>query len=326
MTSSRRFLTNTLLDNGKVLLAGGLGRAGATTSAELYTPSEIMGIEDPHLEVTLAETQGRPLSFDFHGEAGRTYCMISDSCLQLNVLMFGVPAGSRILKDTRDNSVEPFFDGTWMSGFGILYLDQSGEQKSITIRLDPARAPPARQATKRTSGQVGEKQTNFVIFRIFDVHRGPRDRWHSAQDLESAPSGWIRPDGMATISRLAGRPNALAVSISDILLLEVASDSRKDLIADPPIHYLNFEVKRLATWTDVHGFLGQMFAPGAATERLAMGTLEGLLHREYLESTDDDYLTSDLSTADCAFNRFGEVSDGMMIVEQSATSILKGDS
>ncbi|GAQ87035.1 hypothetical protein KFL_003270025 [Klebsormidium nitens] len=140
-------------------------------------------------------------------------------------------------------------------------------------------------------------------------------------DLESASSGWISPDGMATISRLVGRPNALAVSVSDILLLEVASETEKDLIADPPIHYLNLGVKRLAASTDVHGFLGQMFVPGAATARLAMGTLEGLLHREYVEGTDDDYRTSDLSAADCAFNRFGEVSNSMMIIEQTATAV-----
>jgi hypothetical protein len=54
-------------------------------------------------------------------------------------------------------------------------------------------------------------------------------------------------------------------------------------------------------------FLGQMFAPGAIPERLAMGTLEGLRHREYVEGRDEDYITSSLVAADCAFNRFGQV-------------------
>jgi hypothetical protein len=50
-----------------------------------------------------------------------------------------------------------------------------------------------------------------------------------------------------------------------------------------------------------------MFAPGAVSERLEMGTLEGLRHREYVEGTDDDYATSGLTEADCSFNRFGKV-------------------
>lgn len=51
-----------------------------------------------------------------------------------------------------------------------------------------------------------------------------------------------------------------------------------------------------------------MYTPSAISERLAMGTLEGFRHREFVEGTDDDYVTSDLTSADCSFNRFAEVS------------------
>ncbi|GAQ87034.1 hypothetical protein KFL_003270020 [Klebsormidium nitens] len=145
----------TPLNNGKVLVAGGFSREqDVIASAELYTPFSITVVQDPHLEVTLAETQGRPVSFDFHGEAGKTYCMISDSCLQLNVLMFGVTSGTQILQDSRDHSVEPFFDGTWMSGFGVSYLNPFGEQKNITIMLDQAR-DRAREFPKGTRPSEG---------------------------------------------------------------------------------------------------------------------------------------------------------------------------
>lgn len=50
-----------------------------------------------------------------------------------------------------------------------------------------------------------------------------------------------------------------------------------------------------------------MYAPGAIEERLAMGTLESLLHREYVEGIDDDYETSGLTATDCSFNRFKTV-------------------
>ena len=48
-----------------------------------------------------------------------------------------------------------------------------------------------------------------------------------------------------------------------------------------------------------------MYREGAVEERLAMGTLEGLLHREYVEGTDDEYEASDLVSADCSFSPFG---------------------
>jgi hypothetical protein len=47
-----------------------------------------------------------------------------------------------------------------------------------------------------------------------------------------------------------------------------------------------------------------MYAPGAVEDRLAMGTLEGLHHREYVEGADDDYVTSALTSPDCTFSRF----------------------
>jgi hypothetical protein len=55
-------------------------------------------------------------------------------------------------------------------------------------------------------------------------------------------------------------------------------------------------------------FLGQMYQPHAAETRVAMGTLEGLRHREYVEGTDEEYLTLRLTIADCSFNRFNRVS------------------
>jgi hypothetical protein len=52
-----------------------------------------------------------------------------------------------------------------------------------------------------------------------------------------------------------------------------------------------------------------MYAPGAIEERLSMGTLEGLLHREYVEGTDPEYETTSLTDSNCSFKRFGQVSD-----------------
>jgi hypothetical protein len=70
------------------------------------------------------------------------------------------------------------------------------------------------------------------------------------------PVLWKSPDGLATISREADRINSLAVSISDLLELEVLTDSEKELIADPPVHFLNFNVRKISTTPKVHGVRG----------------------------------------------------------------------
>jgi hypothetical protein len=68
-------------------------------------------------------------------------CLLSMTCLQINVQMIGVPSGTKILQP-RTEEVELFYDttenGTWMAGFGILYFNKLGEQQSITVVLDPA--------------------------------------------------------------------------------------------------------------------------------------------------------------------------------------------
>ena len=54
--------------------------------------------------------------------------------------------------------------------------------------------------------------------------------------------------------------------------------------------------------------MGQMYAPGAVEARLNMATQAGLNHREYVEGADEDYQTSDLTSADCSYDRFSTVS------------------
>lgn len=72
-------------------------------------------------------------------------------------------------------------------------------------------------------------------------------------------------------------------------------------------------------------FLGQMFAPGAIPERLAMGTLEGLRHREYVEGRDEDYITSSLVAADCAFTvlaRYARILGNCLLVDPCVRPVL----
>ncbi|GAQ80103.1 hypothetical protein KFL_000460140 [Klebsormidium nitens] len=243
------------------------------------------GMLDPHFEITRLNNGNQlnsSFSFDFHGEDGKNYCMVSDNLLEVIVQMFSLSPDSVVLQRPVEE-VDPFFEGTWMKGFGILYHDQSQEPHRISILLNPA------------ADRIGEQPFNATFDGVPMVA------------LEApGPVLWKSPDGLATVVREAGRINSLLVSISDLLEMEVVTDSEKELIADPPIHFLNFNFRNITTTPSVHGFLGQMFAPGAIAERLDMGTLEGLRHREYVEGTDDDYAASSLTEADCSFSRFGK--------------------
>lgn len=89
-------------------------------------------------------------------------------------------------------------------------------------------------------------------------------------------------------------------ALSFLCMLEIVFDARYLM----HMRLLNF----LMIDNPLCQFLGQMYAPNALEERLAMGTLEGLLHREYVEGTDEEYETSGLTQSDCSFDRFGKVS------------------
>jgi hypothetical protein len=57
--------------------------------------------------------------------------------VQVNVQMFSLSPEAVILQRPLEE-VDPFFEGTWMKGFGMLYLDQNQEPHRISILLDPA--------------------------------------------------------------------------------------------------------------------------------------------------------------------------------------------
>lgn len=73
------------------------------------------------------------------------------------------------------------------------------------------------------------------------------------QGFDGITPWWSNPDGIARINGLKNRNNALAIYIDDLLELELEGDFEKELIADPPVHFINFKINKLATGPDVHG-------------------------------------------------------------------------
>ncbi|GAQ92450.1 hypothetical protein KFL_010160010 [Klebsormidium nitens] len=272
---------------------------GKRYSALLYFC--VSATKDPHFEfLVLDRTINATVNFgfDFHGEAGQSYCMVTDSRLQLNVRMFGLSPEAKIIKDlSAQPDPDPFFLGTWMYALEIMYLDQYGEQQALSIV------------------QVDTKKGAEDALPLLVSSQG------HVLDLAKAP--WTSDDGLASVALASHQHGSkVIITVDDLVNLEVKVDYETELIVEPPVRFLTVNLRSLSTSTDVHGFLGHMFRPGAVEERLAMGTLDCLGHREYIEGLDQDYQTTNLSTFDCSFSRFGKVSHdsaGKLILNLSLT-------
>ncbi|GAQ92394.1 hypothetical protein KFL_010040010, partial [Klebsormidium nitens] len=238
------------------------------------------GTEDPHFQLTgLPDDQ--EFTWDFHGKGNESYCMVSDTFLGMNVHMFGMPTDVSILEQ-RAEADNDFFEGTWMDAIGVMYFDEHGEKQSLEILLN------------HTQARASQGDPYIIRFLANDAAMDP---------FSEGEVTWTSADKSITATRLSN--HFLSISIPGLLSLEVKVEKETELITEPPIYFLNFEIKTIATTPKVHGFLGQMYAPGAVEKRLNMGTLDGFHHREYVEGSDEDYLTSNLSGTDCSFNRFG---------------------
>ncbi|GAQ90774.1 hypothetical protein KFL_006830030 [Klebsormidium nitens] len=253
----------------------------------LICPDSVYG--DPHISLSsLIDLEKHPdvedFSFDFHGEANKTYCMISDHLFAVTVRMFGLSADVEILERPVEDPTR-FFEGTWIDGIGFMYINWSGEERRVEVLLNH---------DSDSFGDAEPFSASLDGFRIpISIHDGPEFLWTS-------------PDGMVKISPHCTRGSALSISVGESLDMDIFREFEDEIITEPPVQFLNFEIRHAATTDFVHGFLGQMYAPGAVEERLAMGTLEGFLHREYVEGADEDYETSSLTSSDCAFDRFGK--------------------
>ncbi|GAQ80327.1 hypothetical protein KFL_000510280 [Klebsormidium nitens] len=203
--------------------------------------------------------------------------MFTDTHLSVNAHMFGLPPDALIVEQ-RTSEVTPFYEGTWMDGMGFLYRNAEGAVQRLAIWLD-------RSAT------AYEKFPFSVYFE-----------GKALGALDAA--GWTSTDGIAKVVPSSERDAGLLITLKGLLEVEISRDFEEELFTDPPVQFLNLAIKSFTQGPSVHGFVGQMFREGAVEERLAMGTLEGLLHREYVEGTDDEYEASDLVSADCSFDLF----------------------
>ncbi|GAQ90197.1 hypothetical protein KFL_006120010 [Klebsormidium nitens] len=241
------------------------------------------GTGDPHFFLTVPQT-GQQMTWDFHGMGNQSYCMISDHSICLNAHMFNLPPDINILHRAA-SAVDSFFEGTWMDAIGIVYsTPENNDQQALEIVHNQTRARAASDSEEPLAIHFLEKDTGILV--------------------PDGASTWTSPDETLTITYKSENRTFVTISIPNQLKMDIWVEVDKEIISDPPIYGLSFDIQSISITPEVHGFVGQMYAPGAIEERLRMGTLEGLLHREYVEGMDDDYATSNLTATDCFFSRF----------------------
>jgi hypothetical protein len=65
---------------------------------------------------------------------------------------------------------------------------------------------------------------------------------------------WTSPDGAKSITRnFHNGSDSVKVVIAGVLDIDIVTSREQELIADPPIHFLNFFIKSMAVGPSVHG-------------------------------------------------------------------------
>ncbi|GAQ91043.1 hypothetical protein KFL_007180040 [Klebsormidium nitens] len=263
--------------------AGSVTGVGGRARARCLNPGTSSGCLDPHYTVQISSgLASQAFTFDFHGLANKVYCMVSDIALQLNVRMFGISQASKVIERKADLG-DDCFVGTWMDAIGFIHANKNGARDNLTIELDHNKA-----------------RNGAFPFR---VAYNKEDLTEAMVSQEGAK--WTSQDGGVALACSPDHASILSVDIKGVLSMDISAETEQEIIVDLPIYFVNFQLKNIATTPAVHGFLGQMYAPGAIKERLAMGTLEGFRHREYVEGT-DEYEISELTATGCSFSRFGK--------------------
>eukprot|EP00899_Mesostigma_viride_P024718 jgi/Mesvir1/5430/Mv15491-RA.1 len=213
---------------------------------------------DPHF------VSARGDHFDFKGRAQRSYCVLSDERLHMNVRLMGAAgasdaAGGASIKAANDSRVSNQ-DGdarTWMDQISIMY----GNDR---VLVDADSRPGAPYAAS---------------FGTIVLNGVPMEGKLGTRKL---PSGLM-------VTRRRTRVYISAPGMIEIVV-EVVRAAFWEANKGPGKNFLNFQVKEFKAAGAVHGILGQSFSKQGAEVPM--------------EGTDEDYATSGMFTADCRYAKF----------------------
>ncbi|KAJ7557713.1 hypothetical protein O6H91_04G006400 [Diphasiastrum complanatum] len=231
---------------------------------------------DPHF------TGWDSVHFDFTGEPGSIYCMLSDPNLHINMQMDG-----RMIENSNETR-------TWIKSLGVLF----GNHRIILSALSGDDLSHSQTFMGEISAD-GD-QVHLPINRMYNSADG-RVSLSYDKKIEHA----VMPHDTYTLSLKGAARMRITVSPE-------IPDMREE--GDAFFH-LSFEFLEADLSPSVHGVLGQTHLNSMGrlqknsykmiwNRRLLVQQVEGPNGDGYLDGSSSDYVSSDLLHSDCSFSRF----------------------
>ncbi|GJP40604.1 hypothetical protein CLOM_g264 [Closterium sp. NIES-68] len=292
--------------NGVCRLLTDLSKFTVDNTITSTAPSYIGGKCNP-----LAEVKNDPhfvgaegTRFDFHGDLDRSFCLLTDRDLHINMGIKGYEdarmavGGRRGGGGGKRRSRLPI--RSWIRELYLTWRDSTGQQHSVFLR--------ARDGREQARGESGFIERMEVDGRPLI----PPTQVAQAVHLE----GGFQMVLVAAEALGDGRDkDTYRVVVQDLLFLQLSVHAAHPLLqtADEAHTHFNVYVKYLNNTEAVHGVLGQTFRGEITRAKRAeeYGLLTRLLRapiqadgdtgRGYLDGDVEDYTTSSINAADCTF-------------------------
>eukprot|EP00271_Cylindrocystis_brebissonii_P001440 TRINITY_DN116_c0_g1_i3.p1 TRINITY_DN116_c0_g1~~TRINITY_DN116_c0_g1_i3.p1 ORF type:complete len:495 (-),score=39.14 TRINITY_DN116_c0_g1_i3:294-1778(-) len=247
--------------------------------------------EDPHL------VGAEGTKFDFSGVLAKSFCLLSDESLHVNMLLDGyfdkrIKFAKAGKKETGHRS--------WIKELGIIYKSGGEEHKLHLVA--------------RKGKETSREKDGFVA--AINVDNAPVELPKVGERLE------LSKGAVLWFSRVE-EIGTLQVDSYELILDGLARISIKVRVAHPALHtaedahvHFNIGMRRLQTTPNVHGVLGQTYRQGRdrvqrATKYKAINNLLGRsFHADkeegkgFLDGKPEDYVSSHVMATDCAFSAF----------------------
>lgn len=247
--------------------------------------------DDPHF------TGAHGTHFDFNGALDKSFCLISDKTVHINGLFKGY-------KDTDTHGATVQADGkalrTWIRAVAFLYKDASGTEHKLTM------------ATR--DGPEQGKGKGFLSSITFDGVNFPEPT--KAGVVVNHLGTTLSFTGTFTRGKFEVDYYKLKIGDSLDMTVTVRVAQPQMQQKDEAQTHFNLLLNDIRTSDAIHGVLGQTFRNSEQQvaravrfqelSRLLKGPIQadGKTGEGFLEGTMTDYVTSDLTKADCKYSAF----------------------
>lgn len=245
--------------------------------------------DDPHF------VGGDGVRFDFNGKVGKSFCLITDSSLHVNMELGGYE--DRRLSASASQVENAHNIRSWITGLNFMWKDEAGQKHSLLLRT--------RKGVEENRG------AGFISLMLVD---GQEIR------VPSEVGEKVEVTGMVLTMEAQGKHgpydmDTFSLKLGNMLQATISTRVAHPLLRTPDEAYAHFNIKvtEFSASPEVHGVLGQTFrhdisrSVKALEYRLLSRLLQSQMHADgpsglgYLDGGVSDYVTSDVTSPDCKF-------------------------